>query len=243
MIEIAVGQTIHRFPDPENTKQMIALCGRPNVRYLQFYGSAPVNRARSVIATWFLGSDAEVLLTLDDDIIFRPDDVLSLCEQAVEYDVVAALYPTRGKGSTIPTSRLRLGVVYDMTDPTPQPIDYAAAGCTAIHRRVLERLAKDMTLHNQGTTWAFYPFYYELLDTDGIMLSEDWAFSYRVWNAGFGVYCNPAVRLMHVGRYAFSLDEMGESAGPSQRLLEIERDEGGYRTKMGTLRLREAVLA
>src|SRR3990167_3346871 len=59
-------------------------------------GDALVSRSRSIVASSFLRSKADVLLTIDSDIWFRPGDAIKLCEEALEFDFIAGLYLTRG---------------------------------------------------------------------------------------------------------------------------------------------------
>src|SRR3990167_532616 len=58
-------------------------------------GDADVARARNVAASHFLRSDADVLLSIDSDIWFTSADALRLCREALEHEIVGALYMVR----------------------------------------------------------------------------------------------------------------------------------------------------
>jgi hypothetical protein len=181
--------------------------------YQPLPNDALVERARSIIATRFLGSSADVLLTVDDDIIFTPGEALQLCEQAVTHDLVVGIYVTRSRGRCKPTSFFLPDHPVEFgDDPTPVPIRWGASGFMAIHRRVFERLAPDLPLCHEGTPLAHHPFYLPFVVNDDlgkpIMLSEDWALTQRAREAGFGVYCNPALRIRHLGLYDYGLEDM-----------------------------------
>ena len=197
-------------------KSLVPLLRMPNVEYAPMTGDALVERARSISATYFLRkSDADVHLSIDSDITdFRVEDVLKICEQAASHDIVAAVYITRAAKRTFPATFFQDGLRVEMAfDPTPVPVQWAATGFLAVHRRVFERLTKDLPLLHKGDgDRAFYPFYLPLVyddpDAGPILLSEDYAFCERAKQAGFGVWINPAVRLGHIGQYVYRLENM-----------------------------------
>ena len=195
------------------------------VTYAPAWNDALLCRARSKTATHFLlNSDADVHVSIDSDIVFDPSSVLQISEQAVEYDMVAGLYVTRAAGSLCrPTSLFETDVPIEFgTDPTPVPIKWAATGFLATHRRVFERLAKDLPLCHRNEHWRFFPFYQpfwvpsERDPEDFLYTSEDFALSERARRAGFQVYLNPAVRLLHLGQYPFRLEDLGQSETPAE---------------------------
>jgi len=145
-------------------------------------GDALVERSRSVLATQFLDhTDSDVLLSLDSDIVFKAEDAITICEQALDYDIVCGLYVYRA-GSPQPALALAEGRFVFGSDPTPAPVDWAATGFMATHRRVFEKLAQreDMAVCHDGKPHRFRPFYhtmpYDHPLTGHIMLSEDYAF-------------------------------------------------------------------
>ncbi len=181
------------------------------------FNDADIARARSRGATYFLDrTSADVALWVDSDLDFKDTDAAMICEQAMDErtSIVAGVYPTRRASQAVPASRLLLDHPYVFgDDPTPQPIQWAAGGFTAVHRRVYERLAKEdpeMTmLHANDELYRMRPFYLQMAGTndDGsaIWLSEDWAFSERARRVGFPSYANCAVELAHIGVYRYGL--------------------------------------
>jgi hypothetical protein len=217
---IYVGAVVGRSYEPEHVACLMRLLRHPNVQYDRQHGDALIERSRSIVATRFLErSEAEVLLHLDSDIVFRAEDALQICQQALTHNLVAGIYFTRSSRDCHSTSWLGYERLHLGDDPTPVPIRYAATGFLAAHRRVFERLAArpDLPLCHPDEVWRFYPFYLPMIvDNDRgqpVLLSEDFAFCERARQEGFSVYANPAVRLGHVGTYTYRLDDARRRPG------------------------------
>jgi hypothetical protein len=184
------------------------------------FNDAAIDRARSRGATYFLErTTADVALWIDSDIDFRDEDALTICQQAMDErtSIVTGVYPTRSASEAIPASRMLLDRPYEFgSDPTPQPILWAAGGFVAVHRRVYERLAKEdsemVVVHPDDPVLRMRPFYLPMIgrndDGSPIYLSEDWAFSERARRVGYPSYANCAVDLVHCGTYRYSLKNL-----------------------------------
>ena len=236
-MKVCVGAIVWRQYEPEHVQCLVKLLRMPNVSYLPVVGDALVERARSIVATWFLdNSEADVLLTIDSDIWFVPDDALLVAEQAMSHDIVSAVYATRSTSRAIPTTPIGRENVNFGIDPTPVPVRWAASGFMAIHRRVLEKLAKrpDMAKCHDKEDWGFHPFYHTLIvpgdaeDGERNLLSEDYAFCERAREEGFGIYINPAVRLGHVGSYIYRLEDMITPHSEPRPLVMRRNGQGQY---------------
>ncbi len=174
-------------------------------------GDAMVDRARSILATRFLDSNCDVLLSVDSDIVFEPADAFQVADQAAEFGIVCGIYLTRNpERRPVPATHFELNtpLLLGGTDPTPVPVRWPAGGFVAVAREVFEAVKghAELPLCNPKNT-PFYPFYapfwVEHEDAGMVYLSEDWAFAERARRAGFPSYANPAVRLQHWGTYAF----------------------------------------
>ena len=187
-------------------------------------GDALVERARSTVATQFLASQDDVLLTIDSDILFDPEDAYTICRQAYDLRaIVAGVYSTRSWAKGAPSSLLNeTPVVFD-TDPTPVEVRWAASGFMAIHRSVFEVMAArrpDMRMchQGQGAAFQFMPFYHTRFadgpDGERILLSEDFSLCENARELGISTYVNPAVRLGHVGTMVYRLEHMGWKEPP-----------------------------
>lgn len=232
---VYLGPAYGRYIEPDHIQSMQRMLRHP-VTYAPAWNDALLCRARSKTATAFLlDSTCDVHVSIDSDIVFDPAAVFQIAQQAHELGgPVAGLYVTRASGALCrPTSIFEADVPIELgTDPTPVPITWAATGFLATPRKVFERLAEDLPLCHPAEWWRFYPFYQPFV-VDGlhgpIYLSEDFAFCERVRNAGFQVYLNPAVRLLHLGQYPFRIEDLGQPERPAQPVRMTYLSDGRYR--------------
>lgn len=198
-------------------------------------GDAAVDRARSIVGSSFLRSDADVLLTIDSDIWFRPQDAIKLCEEAMSNDAVVALYMTRNL-ATQPAAILPVDTdVVFAADSQPVEVPFAAAGFMAIHRRVFEKLSQDLPLCHKGWDYrgadtSFWPFYMPMTipsNDEVVYATEDFAFSNRIKEAGFGLWLDPSIRLGHMGQVMFTLEDIIRPPRPEAQPLILRRAADG----------------
>ena len=186
-------------------------------------GDALVSRARSRAATAFLASDADVLLTIDSDIWFQPEDAISLCEKALADGVVAALYLTRNGPQPALMLPAGMPIIFARGAPLVE-VPFVSSGFMAISRQVMEGVI-------QSLPWCdFWPCYMPFVsDYNGknVYLSEDWAFCQRAREAGYHVWLDPGVRLGHVGTTLLTLEELLRTQRPEVGPLQMLRDEDG----------------
>ena len=196
-------------------------------------GDALISRARSIVASAFLRSDADVLLSIDSDIWFRPQDAISLCEKAD--GIIAALYMTRSL-NTQPALMLPSKPVTMGPESEPVEVPFASTGFMAVERKVFEALSGVLPLCHQGWSdrgadtsfWPFYMPYTIPWEGDGHMyLSEDWAFCQRAKDAGFKVWLDPQVRLGHMGTTMFTLEDLIREPKPEAQVITLARRDDG----------------
>lgn len=232
---IYLGSAYGRAIEPDHFQSLIRMLRYP-VTFVPTWNDALLSRARAKTATHFLlETDCDVHVSIDADIVFDPQSVLQIAQQAHELGgLVAGLYVTRAAGGLCkPTSVFEDDVPIEFgTDPTPVPIKWAATGFLATPRRVLERLVEDLPLCHPDEPWRFYPLY-DPFTVDGprgaIGLSEDYAYCERARRAGFTVYINPAVRLLHLGHYPFRLEDLGQPEMPASPVQLTYQSDGRYR--------------
>jgi hypothetical protein len=107
--KIYVGSTIWRAVEPYHMKSLVYLLRDPHYGYFPEVGDALVERARGTSATHFLRhTDADVHLSLDVD--FQKDAIDIMCEQAVKYDIVGAVYICRSVARTYPATFFQEGL-------------------------------------------------------------------------------------------------------------------------------------
>lgn len=178
-------------------------------------GDALIARSRSIIVSgWYRETADDVFLMLDDDIVFYREDVdrlIHLCRNG--HDIICAGYPVHSGEflacRTLPTTtELACGPGND-----PIEIQYAATGCMAVHRRVIEALIADLPLCHGNQPWAFWPLFQTMIlpnpGTGGYeWLSEDFGFSELAHRAGFRLWLDPATVLVHLGQAGVSIRNM-----------------------------------
>lgn len=219
-MKVYIGSAVWRSLEAEHLRSLVPLLRDGHYGYFPQIGDALIERARGMSATNFLrNTDADVHLSLDSDIMgFTKEGIDQLCEQAVEYGIVGAVYITRATARTFPTTMFHDKTRIEFSaDPTPVPVKWAATGCLAVHRRVFEKMAESLPLlHEKDGPRAFYNFYHSMEyegdeDMGRILLSEDYAFCERARQAGFEIYVNPAIRLGHIGPYVHRLEDMAQT--------------------------------
>jgi len=187
-----------------------------------------------VLATNFLRNETygDVLFFLDSDIIFNPDDLIRCVQYVADgtYDTMCGMYAVRDTANPHPALRLLPGQKIHMSQATgPVEIQYPATGFLAIHRRVLEAMAKTMEPAFSGPRW-FYPMFTpftmaEPRTGNQEYLSEDYAWSHRARELGFKMWLDPSIRLGHQGLRTYVLTDIQFDAG--KQVTEFSLDEGG----------------
>lgn len=160
----------------------------------------PISANRNGIVRAFLArpEKPEYLLMIDDDIVPQ-SNLLEMLEH--DYDVVSAdctavrtmtlengaTVPTVSSASTIDNGDNTGRSLHEEERPTVLQVNRVGTGCVAIHRRVLEAIAKD------GVT----PFLFRYNDNQDIVTSEDYYFCERALERGFKLWHYGKVRCMH----------------------------------------------
>lgn len=206
-------------PYSTSMRQLVRELDKRNIPFLDatVSGDALISRARSIAASAFLRSDADILLSIDSDMFFTAEDAIKLCERALEFKLISALYMTRSL-QTQPALMLLPGqrLVF-AANSEPVEAVFASTGFMAVHREVFEMLKEDLPLCHQGWQYqgidtSFYPFYMPFTipwEVEGhLYLSEDWAFCRRAKDKGFKVWLDPSIRLGHMGDYMFTLEDL-----------------------------------
>jgi hypothetical protein len=202
------------------------MCGVP---LFELVGESDIAQARSALASRWLAMTnglgiGEWSLWLDDDVAVDPEDLTVFANRAVEsdFDIVAGLYAGKSPASGLVTSRFMSSPV--VVGEQGGLIDIAACGfgCVMVRRRVFETLGPALPLVKYARKgWGEVigrPYFLGMVvrdqedpDGPGIHLGEDFAFCYRARKAGFGVVADTRLRVGHVGRYVYHLEDVGNA--------------------------------
>lgn len=250
---VFIGPSIWRAIDVRTSTAIFsAMTSNPTderVIFAPLWNDALIGRSRSIMCSEFLKTDADVMVIIDDDIVFDAQDFWKIVEGARETRAVyGAAYVTR---STTPhiTSRSKPGTGEQVFARTPQrrPIEYQylATGFWAVHRDVMEAMLEHEFEDAYGThrieqmelgaDRPFYPFFSPFVyrEEDGRLhyLSEDWAFSNRAAQCGFKVWVDLSIIIQHMGLYPFTVSDLKDAKEglPSTGIdvLEVEVEHEG----------------
>lgn len=224
---------IHRTIDSMAMDSLIKLLcwPKPKVTFSRMAGDALIDRARSQEATYFFReTDADVLLFVDDDILYEPEDAIKICREAYErQSIVGGAYVNKKEQNTWITSKLFQDqeVIFAPNSPVVE-VRWVATGFIAISRNVFMDLLSESDkypLHHPNhfplchpTDLRYYNFFkpceWEHPNGDYLNLSEDWAFCEKARNIGYKIYLDPSIRLGHAGRYVFELGDLLRAERP-----------------------------
>lgn len=208
--------------------------------YLEtFDGDALISRTRSQLATKFLTSeeleDADVMVIIDDDVQFTPDDFWKIVEGArTKNALYGGIYATRSlKPHTAALAWSGQELAFGEGAPAV-PIRYLATGFMAVPRKVLEDMVDHegfQSVHGkerivyceQGVgSHPMYDFFrcFEIEEPDGRIhyLSEDWAFCERARQCGYEVWADQSIILQHRAVVSITVADI---ANPGYALTEF----------------------
>lgn len=207
----------YRSVSADTMGSILALCGGTGHgwRVRTKIGDALIGRSRAItVSRWFLETNDDVFLMVDDDIAFAradADRLVALCRDG--HPIICGAYPVHdGAHLACRPHADRAELVFGPGRP-PLEIIYAATGFMAVHRRVIEALVADLPLCHAKETWAFYPLFPSFtLPNEGVggweLLSEDWGFSELARRKGFAIHLDMQTKLAHHGQAALSISNM-----------------------------------
>jgi SAM-dependent methyltransferase len=210
---------------------MAAIQSNPNpddtVIWEPLWNDALLARSRSLLVTKWLEnhSDSDVMVIIDSDVVFEPDDFWKIVEGARETkSIYGGVYVTRSTKPHISSRFLPNTEVRIEYTPHRRPLEleYLATGFWAMHRDVVEAMLEgefrdaDGThrIHRclHGANQPFWPFFatFTIEERPGLFhyLSEDWAFCERARQLGFKIWMDQSIILAHMGWYPFTVGDM-----------------------------------
>ena len=161
--------------------------------------------ARNLLAAEFLKNpEHDLLLWVDDDMTFRPDEMTRMCLEACQLQaIVGAAYASK----TLPAK-----LMVDMLPHTEkftffeggsvQRVAGVGTGLVAIPSSVFKALARWAQKSADGVV-----SYYDPLFEGGVRYGEDIAFCRRAAKVGVSTYCDSRVRAGHIGTYEYHVED------------------------------------
>ena len=202
-----------------------------NLSYSYLFNESLIQRARNLLASHFLKSDATHMMFIDADIHFNAADIIPMMES--DKDIICGIYPKKeinwitvrnAINAGVPDDQLKLhtgAFVVNLVDyqtevtvPINQPVEIwnGGTGFMLIKRQVFEDLIGNvptylnnvLDLNNPGNGELIHEFFATQIEPESnILLSEDYDFCKKARKIGKKVWAAPWVKLAHVGTYAF----------------------------------------
>lgn len=165
-----------------------------------------ISRGRCVIAHKFLESSNDYLMCIDSDITFEPGAVLKLLKH--DKLLVGANYRHKTE-----IAERWAGIPENRYDPLVKS-SFVPTGFMLVKREAFEQILKckkkdpKFNLDWFHTSefikiWGFYIPFIEKMDKDQVYLSEDWAFTRRLEDAGITCYMDNTIELGHIGKKVY----------------------------------------
>jgi hypothetical protein len=213
--------------------QLQNLCKNANVNvsFSYLFNESLIQRARNLLASHFLKSDATHMMFIDADICFNPNDIFPMME--ADKDIICGIYPKKEINWQTVKNAINAGVPDDqlkhhtgafvvnlidyqseVTVPINTPVEIwnGGTGFMLIKREVFEGLIGKvpmylnnvLDLQNKDNGQTIHEFFATQIEPETkLLLSEDYDFCKKARNNGFKVWAAPWVQLAHVGTYAF----------------------------------------
>ena len=193
----------------------------PQLKRHRITGCAYIDVARATLCREAERGGFDGVFFIDHDIVFWPPDVPMLIEAAErEQCVVSAIYSMRETGNRMIgcfDPSVKKVTCFEGGGLYPAP--YSGLGFTAIPRRVLEDVGRDLPLLRTGFSECRAMF--ALRTQDGWYSGEDISFFARVKEAGHRLLVDTRPRLFHAGGYMYGLEDV-QVAVPRARSLELD---------------------
>ncbi len=205
---------------------MIDLAGFLTAKSIPYQYATKVDcnsmRSRAELTIGFMNSDAEHVLFVDSDMIFKPTDVLRLL--SLNLPIVGATYPKRqivwdSVKTAIEKGDSRYKCFGNYPFQTYQDEDlviadgvlkvkYAPSGFILIQREVISKMiaAYPETAFNNIQYGKAYALYDNIIAEDGLYLSADYSFCERANRIGITSYVDMTLKINHVGTHVFESD-------------------------------------
>lgn len=199
-----------------------------------------IPRSRSVAASAFLRKfkDAQVLFFIDSDIEFTMEHLNKVADLAIEKKSIAGgVYPVRRQMEPWPAIRTlpSTGDILFGPGGSPMKVAYVSTGFMAIHRSVLEDMAKILPWCVRGPGDGIWPFFtcgsYKHDNGDWEYLSEDWMFCQWALNTGRNVWMDSSVCVGHIGTFVYRMEDAAGFGSCEQDRFMVVEDLADYMGK------------
>ena len=187
---------------------------RRGLEVRRYSSTAAIDRSRCEIATKALRDGFDELMWIDSDIKFDPDSVERL--RAYDLPIVGGIYAKKGVQDLAVyfeagTTELTMGEGGALVD-----VRYVGTGFLCTQRIVYDDIQRTFSLPACNTRFnsPAVPYFLPMVIADAPgywYLGEDYAFCERARQAGHKIVVDTAIRLGHVGQYAYGWEDAGQA--------------------------------
>lgn len=190
-------------------------------------GFSAIDQGRNQVASDALHDGFQELMWIDSDIGFEADAVERLRQHNLP--IVGGLYPQPGSRSLACELLPETEEVVFGEEGGLLEVKYVAAGFLHVRREVLETMRQQLRLPHCNTRFSergIWPFFQPdtvedpiTFPSDGNVepitvrhryLTDDFAFCWRVREAGFKIHVDTSIRLWRTGPYGYGWEEAGQ---------------------------------
>lgn len=195
----------------------------PQLKSYRIQGCSYIDIARATLCRQVEVGGYDGIMFIDHDVVFWPPDVPQLIETAeAEACVVSGIYSMRTTGDRmIGCFDASVKKVRCFEGGGLYPAPYSGLGFTAIPRKVLDDVGRDLPLLKTGFSECRPMFALRCEASDGWYSGEDISFFHRVKQAGHRLLCDTRPRLFHKGTYMYGLEDV-QIAVPRARTLDLQ---------------------
>jgi hypothetical protein len=173
-----------------------------------------ITKARNDSFHMFMKSDADILLTIDSDIIVNPPYILDKVLNDMDPEsIMGGFYSMKGYR---PDGRPQInGVPLDETvefklDGSIIPMKYIATGFMLVPKKVAKMMIlkyQDLEYINDSNEKSYNLYNTMVTDFNGVKrwLPEDFSFCQRARDIGIELYCHTGLVLSHIGEHIYDL--------------------------------------
>lgn len=188
-----------------------------------------IDIAQAYLAERAMEQGADVIFSIEHDMIFNPQDVIGMSERLLnsDFDMLGALYSQRKPN----------GLVVGSANTTlhPEPLhayvpglfhaDVVGLGFTAIKRHVFEELAEVLpNVYSPVVDRKIHPYFAH--EISEMYFGQDTSFIRRVKKAGLRIGIDTEPRVFHRGLHNFALEDTSETAMPRYQELILNPKKG-----------------
>ncbi len=181
----------------------------------QAHGALMCNNRCISVAEFLEKPTATHFLFIDADILFDPKDIikmLALSEiEGSEYDIITGPYPLK---EDKPKFHVECAPDLEVSKHGLWPVTATGCGFMMIKRQVFERMNKhypELRFVNKKLNHEMYALFLQMLSTskehgEPVLLGEDVSFCRRWIGMGGKMWCDPTIKLKHIGTKTYDFD-------------------------------------